>query len=79
MDATKRCATCTHWEKHETPDRLWANPDNVGVCLYSAHEDMDPIGADRKMSARDGELYWAYLETRADFGCVCWEELKTDN
>jgi len=40
---------------------------------------MDPIGADRKRSARDGELYWAYLETRADFGCVCWEELKTDN
>jgi len=79
MDATKRCATCKHWDKYKGVVASWDNPDDVGLCWLAVHEAPERIKEGRKMAARDMEDYWACLETRADFGCVCWEKPTTDH
>lgn len=51
----KTCSTCKWWDD--------------SACLLMMSEDGKPNHAESKAIAYDGELYFAYVKTDADFGC----------
>jgi len=76
------CENCKHWKRasgHEAEHMFkeWASED-VGKCELSRFDEerkffSPPLPDSFLMMAQDAEDYSAVLETRAEFGCVCWE------
>lgn len=56
------CGTCKHWSNEAQ--------SASGYC--EKIDDFYPLSGMARISSDD----WAVLETRADFGCVLWEERK---
>ena len=84
------CATCLYWSKpEEDDDDFIACEDRLifGKCrkiiMFETATDwsedgtqfgLKPEFADLKAAVKDGSSYYAALLTKAEFGCVHWEQ-----
>lgn len=77
-----KCETCKFWDRHDAEYYLGLGRCRAAVEFWNATRWNDETGdreftkeaANVKAFTQDGSYYRSILPTKADFGCVQWEE-----